>query len=791
MKISELWLREWVNPAVSTQALAARLTMTGLEVEGIYPVAGHFEQVVVAEVVHTSPHPSADKLTLCKVDAGDMTCGVVCGASNVRTGLKVAFARLGACLPGGLTIKEVTLRGELSQGMLCSASELGLEEHSQGILELPDDAPVGSDLCDYMGLKDEVLDLNITPNRGDCFSVLGIAREVSASNQVSLTPPVFEMVTPKTDLARRVILHAPEACPRYVGRVIHAINPAAKTPLWMQERLRRSGVRLIHPVVDVTHYVMLELGQPMHAFDLAAVQGDIQVRFAHEQEELTVLDGQTLQLSKDVLVIADDHKPLAMAGIMGTENSAVSENTVDVFLESAFFNPLTISGVARRYGLNSDASQRFERGVDPQLQDQALERATELLIAIAGGEAGPRTSAVESEYLPSDTSIVFNPKQVEQLCGVEIPVLEIESILQRLNMRVSRDKSIWQVQVPSYRFDVFKGVDLVEEIIRIYGYEKIVRQTMKTPVKAGKITSNERLTDQIGDFLMHRGYHETISYSFVDPALQEALYPDDTALTLLNPISQELSQMRVGLWPGLLASMIYNLHRQQTAVKLFETGVVFECRDGSLSESAHLAGLLTGEVGRLNWSESTRQFDFYDIKGDLQALCAALNTEAFSFAAFEHTALHPGQSAAVYQDEQQIGWIGALHPRILEALDLEQDVFVFELSLQAFLERKPSRYEEVSKFPQIRRDLSFLIKKAISSDQVIHTIKQAVSTNWLKSVDVFDVYMGDGIPRGQKSLGVALILQDNSRTLKDSEINVLIDAIIKQLQDDFDITLRD
>lgn len=472
MKISELWLREWVNPPLTTQQLAAQLTMAGLEVDSVNPVAGQFSHVVVAEVINTMPHPQADKLTICEINAGDgTTYTVVCGASNVRANLKVAFARLGAQLPDGLKIKEVKLRGQLSQGMLCSGRELGLEEHSEGILELADDAPVGTDLRQYMALDDQVLDIDLTPNRADCFSVLGIAREVAALNKLSLNKPHLIRNTPQTDASLVVHLHATEACPQYCGRIIQAINPDAMTPLWMQERLQRGGVRPLHPVVDVTNYVMLELGQPMHAFDLQAIEDEIHVRYAHDGETIKLLNGQTVTLADNVLVVADSGKPLAMAGIMGGEASSVQTNTTDIFLESAFFNPVSIAGVARQYGLTSDSSQRFERGVDPALQVLAMERATELLQAIVGGKAGPITMTNHPTQLPELHKVLFNPTKVKQLSGLDIPAIEMEQILCRLGMSVIQQQEGWHVEVPSHRFDIALEVDLVEEIIRLYGYE--------------------------------------------------------------------------------------------------------------------------------------------------------------------------------------------------------------------------------------------------------------------------------------------------------------------------------
>lgn len=789
MKVSELWLREWVNPSLTGAQLAAQLTMAGLEVEGLNPVAGAFDHVIVARVQHTTVHPDADKLTLCKVDTGSgVLLDVVCGAANVRPGLTVALALPGAHLPGDIFIKESMLRGQPSQGMLCSSTELGLEDSSEGIMELANDAPLGMDLRDYLSLNDHVLDIDLTPNRADCFSVLGVAREVAVLNQLPLSPLPSKVATPTMDEVLTIDLQAQEACPHYCGRVIRRINPHAVTPLWMQERLRRSGVRAIHPVVDVTNYVMLELGQPMHAFDMQAILGGMVVRYAHADETLVLLNDQTVTLDETVLVIASHEKPLAMAGVMGGVNSAVEAHTTDIFLESAFFNPLIIGGVARRYGLFSDSSQRFERGVDPTLQVRALERATELLEAIVGGQVGPVVVAKKPAYLPKHINLSFHPTQVQQLTGVAVPYDEMLSILTNLGMKVSREQEPWVVDVPAHRFDITLAVDLVEEIIRVHGYDKINALPVMTTMQAGTIHPSEQLINRIATFLSGRGYHEVINYSFVDPALQQAIYPEVETLSLLNPISSELSDMRVGLWPGLLASMLYNVHRQQTVIKFFETGVLFDVQG---EERQALAGLLVGEQGALNWSEPVRAFDFYDMKGDLHALFEGLGIQDVSFVADEHSALHPGQSARIMVGEVLLGWMGALHPRLVDALDLSGDIFLFEISLAPLGHKKAVRYCPISKYPQIRRDLSLLVDDVIPAAEILQAVREVVASTWLKAFDIFDVYMGESIPVGKKSLALALTLQDDHRTLVDAEINVIIDAIIKKLGDRFAIILRE
>ncbi|KTD44172.1 phenylalanine--tRNA ligase subunit beta [Legionella parisiensis] len=793
MKLSKLWLREWVNFSLTEQELASQLTMAGLEVDAVSPVAGEFTHVIVAEVLNTQPHPNADKLTLCEVNANsDKPLQIVCGASNVRPGLKVALAKIGARLPGGVNIKESKLRGELSQGMLCSVSELGMAEQSEGIMELESDAPVGMDLREYLTLDDHIFDIDLTPNRADCFSVLGIAREVAVLNKLPLAAKSIAEVTPSIDDVVTIELKNTEACPRYCGRVIRNINPKANTPLWMSERLRRSGIRALHPVVDVMNYVMLELGQPMHAFDLATIKGEIQVRFSNNQEQLKLLDSQELTLNEKVLVIADKEKPLAMAGIMGGEASSVQAHTEDVFLESAYFNPIVIAGVARKFGLFSDSSQRFERGVDPCLQIKALERATALILEIAGGKPGPVIEAEDKKDLPGTVSFSFDTDKVKKLTGLSISLQEMKSLLEGLGIVIGKERNNFlDVTIPSHRFDIHQDVDLVEEIIRLYGYDNLQAQPTYTFVRAGKACGNEEIATKLSHWFSNRGYHETISYSFVDPDLQNELYPHKEFMHLLNPISSELSQMRAGMWPGLIASMIYNVHRQQNAIKFFEIGVVFDVTNGQLIERSCVAGILMGEEGSANWSEPTRGFDFFDLKGDLQSLFTSLKLKQVEFTKAEHDALHPGQSAQIKINGVAAGWLGMLHPRLVDALDLQEDVLLFEINLAALMGYEAPRYKPISKYPQIRRDLSFLVNAEISVMQIESVVRSAIKENWLKSFDVFDVYTGESVPQGKKSLAVAMILQDESRTLVDAEINSLISAIINTLENKFSIILRE
>jgi len=562
--------------------------------------------------------------------------------------------------------------------------------------------------------------------------------------------------------------------------------------MWMQERLRRSGIRSIHPVVDVMNYVMVELGQPMHAFDLDTVAGAIDVRFGKESEQLKLLDGQEIQLTDKVLVIADANKPLAIAGVMGGIESSVQAHTTHILLESAFFNPVIIAGVARKFSLFSDSSQRFERGVDPQLQVKALEYATSLLLEIVGGQAGPLTEAQEVQNIPMPVEFAFDMRKVKRLTGLEIATDTLMAYLHGLGITMNKmDEHLLRVTIPTHRFDIQQDVDLVEEVVRLYGYDKLPVSPMKGPIRAGSVCPNEASAQEITKWLMTRGYNETISYSFVDPELQDAFYPETESMQLLNPISSELSQMRKGLWPGLIASMIHNVHRQQNVIRFFEFGVVFDVVSGQLTERAALAGLVSGENGLLHWGETSRSYDFFDVKGDLEALFTHLHLKNIQFISAEHAALHPGQAAKIYIDGHFAGWVGALHPRLLDDLDSKHDVFLFEINQNALMNTQPVRYQPISKYPQIRRDLSFIVDKEIEIGAIEHAVRDVIEENWLKSFDVFDVYTGTGIPDNQKSIAISLNLQDDNRTLVDAEINSLISAILKTLENKFSIILRE
>jgi phenylalanyl-tRNA synthetase beta chain len=791
MKVSEQWLREWVNPRIDSDELVEQLTMAGLEVDGIEPVAGEFKGVVVAEIQQAEQHPDADKLRVCQVSNGAEIFQVVCGAANARAGIKVALAEVGAVLPGSFKIKKAKLRGVESHGMLCGADEIGLGEKSEGIMELPADAPIGADIRCYLKLEDNVIDIDLTPNRGDCLSIAGLAREVGVLNKVDVTTLVINEVPAVHSECHEVIVEADTDCPRYVGRVIKGVDVTVQTPLWMVERLRRSGIRSVDPVVDVTNYVLLELGQPMHAFDKDKLQGPVRIRTASVGEKLTLLDEQEVALTVGTLLIADDSGPLAMAGVMGGAATGVSSQTKNIFLESAFFKPTTIAGKARSYGLHTDSSHRFERGVDFVLQRQAVERATALLLAITGGAAGPIIEVVCEEKLPQWHVVSLREARVKSLLALDIGAEEIVDILVRLGLGVKEVASgEWSVSVPSYRFDIAIEADLIEELARIYGYNRL-------PVCAPTATltpkpSNEAKVSlkNLRRVLLARSYNEAITYSFVDPKMQRHFDPSEQVIALANPISADMSVMRTSLWPGLAQALQYNQNRQQQRVRLFESGLTFKRGESGIEQDAKIGGIIAGGRAAENWLEKHESVDFYDVKGDVETLLAmGGSAQDFSFRSKTHHALHPGQSAAIFRSEEEIGYVGALHPVIEAALGLNGPVYLFEVALSSIEQGRTASFTELSKFPEVRRDLAILVASATELSAIIDVIK-ASAGEYLTDVCLFDLYDGQGVEPGQKSLALGLTWQHASRTLNDQEISVVIDCIINNLEKQFSAKLR-
>ncbi|MDX1805021.1 MAG: phenylalanine--tRNA ligase subunit beta [Alcanivorax sp.] len=796
MRFNEAWLREWVNPAIDTDTLVQQLTMAGLEVDAVEPAAAAFTGVVVGQVVRCEQHPDADKLSVCQVSNGSETAQVVCGAANVREGLKIPFAQVGAVLPGDFKIKKAKLRGVESFGMLCGASELGMEDLIDGLMELPDDAPVGTDIRDYLQLDDAVIEVDLTPNRADCLSLRGIAREVGVMNQSALTEQPIARVAPAIDDTLAITLADSAACPRYLGRVIKGVNVTAATPLWMVERLRRAGLRSIDPIVDVTNYVLLELGQPLHAFDLAKLNGGITVRQARAQEALTTLDDQALTLRDDTLVIADDSAALALAGVMGGKPSSVTDTTRDIFLECAFFAPLAIAGKARSYGLHTDSSHRFERGVDPQLQGDAIERATALILEIAGGQPGPVSEALDENQLPGQAELNLHADRIENLLGLRLPAEQVEDILSRLGMEITTQESgeEWTVLAPSWRFDMAIEADLIEELARIYGYAKLPSRVPAGSPSGEPVAERTVAVRRLADALMERGYQEAITYTFVEPGLLAKVEPRVEPLPLLNPISTDLGVMRTTLLAGLLSTARHNLNRQADRLRLFETGLRFVPTDnaeaeGGLAQTPMIAGLLFGTAQPQHW-DGKRAVDFFDLKGDVEALLSLSEPAAFGFEAAEHPALHPGQTAALKRDGDVVGYLGRIHPRLAAELDLPKQIYLFELALAPLQQGILPSFQAVSDQPRMRRDLAFVVEQGVAAADMLDAVRAACDER-LTDVRIFDIYQGDTIGKNRKSLALGLTFQDRSRTLKDQEVNDLVDAVVSQLKQQFNATLRD
>ncbi|MDI1302859.1 MAG: phenylalanine--tRNA ligase subunit beta [bacterium] len=791
MQFSEKWLREWVNPALDTVAFGHQLTMAGLEVDAIEPVAAAFTHVLVGEVLEVVPHPDADKLRVTKVSIGRENLQIVCGAANVRVGLRVPVATVGAELPGGLTIKEARLRGVESFGMLCSEAELGLAATASGLMELPLDAPVGKSIRDYLQLDDSLIELGITPNRGDCLSLRGLAREAGVLSRLPVVAPKIVPVAATHQEVMKITLEAAAACPHYAGRLIRGLNAKAVSPLWLTEKLRRSGIRSISPVVDITNYVLLELGQPMHAFDVAHVSDGIVVRMACEGELLTLLDGQTITLRSDSLVIADAKKVLALAGIMGGQASAVSDATQDVFLESAFFAPLAVAGKARSYGLHTDSSHRFERGVDFVLQVEALDRATALIVDICGGEPGPVTIASEESLLPTRAPITLRTARIEGLLGIVLPDEEVVDILTRLGMQVRQEAAGWLVTPPTWRFDISIEVDLIEELARIHGYNNFPKTVPQAALRLTPLSETVTTEGRIKRLLVDLGYQEAITMSFVEPGLLAAFDPETKPLALANPISTDLSVMRTTLWAGLVKALQYNQNRQQGRVRLFETGLRFVPGKAGLIQERMLAGLACGNLLPELWSNSRKEVDFFDIKGNIESLFALLGaSDRVAFKAGNHPALHPGQTAEIVSEGHKLGWVGRLHPRLSDDLGLAGPVYLFEICLDALPEGCLPVLCELSRFPEVRRDIAVLADIQLPADALLAAVKTVAGPE-LRDCRLFDVYEGPGVAAGQRSLAIGMVWQHPQRTLQENEVQAYVDAVVALLKTRFGVSLRD
>ncbi|WP_160241597.1 phenylalanine--tRNA ligase subunit beta [Acinetobacter indicus] len=791
MKISENWLRTWVNPAIDSEKLSDQLTMLGLEVDDLSPAAKPFTGVVVGEVLTVEQHPDADRLRVTTVNIGSgEPLQIVCGAPNVRAGMKAPVATIGAVLPGDFKIKKGKLRGVESQGMLCGASEIDLEDKIDGLLELPVDAPVGVNIREYLDLDDNVIDISITPNRGDCFSIRGIAREIGVINQLPVTAPDIQEVAASISDEKKVVVST-EGCPRYLGRVIKNVNTKAATPEWMERALARSGIRQHSILVDITNYVLMELGQPLHAFDGAKVQGSVQVRQATAGEKLVLLNEQEVELQDDVMVIADDEKALAIAGIMGGLSSSVTDETTEIFLESAFFAPLHIAGRARRFGLHTDASQRYERGVDFELPLIAMHRASQLISELAGGEFGPITVAENAAVLPTRDAIELKQAQVDQLLGYSVDSDFITDALTRLGCEVTvKAQGQWSVVPPSHRYDMAIYQDLIEEVARIHGYDNIQISLPVIDTKLAKYQDQFEVA-QLRQTLVTLGYQEAISFSFADLKLEKQLNAAVNPLALANPISSDLAVMRSTLLSSLIPCVQYNINRQQSRVRFFELGLRFDYQNAAsihdLKQIPTLAMIAVGAKTAESWHGKPQAMDFFDLKGEVEELLAAGRVQV-EYVRSERSWLHPGQSAEILVNGQSIGYLGRLHPSLENELDLGT-TWVAELDQQAVLQTYVSNFTELSRFPSVRRDIALLISDKINVSEIQQLIEQT-GGELLHSTWLFDVYTGQGVEAGKRSLAFALLWQHPTRTLEDAEIKSGMDNILKVLENTYQATLR-
>jgi phenylalanyl-tRNA synthetase beta chain len=790
MRVNLDWLKEWVELDGNADGVAADLTKSGLEVEAIERLASAVSDVVVADVLTVERHPNADRLSVCTVDDGTGVQQVVCGAPNVAAGIKAPFARVGAKLPNGKTIGAAELRGVQSNGMLCSAKELELADDAGGLLLLDADAPKGAGITEYLRLDDAVLDINVTPNRGDCFSVSGIARELAARRQARFAQPNVKPVPAAIETSLSITLGAGASCPRFAGRVVRGLSRSARTPLWMRERLRRAGVRPIQPIVDVTNYVMIELGQPLHAYDLAKLDGRIEARLARAAEKLTLLDGREVELATDMLVIADAGGPVGLAGVMGGKSTAVQDTTDAVFLESAFFAPAAIAGRSRRLGLHTDASLRFERGVDPAGQVRALERATQLLLAICGGQAGPVVHAERAADLPGRPAVALRRERLRAVLGVDVPDARVTEILERLEMTVTPAADGWRVAAPSFRFDIAIEEDLIEEVGRMVGYDAIPAIPGQATERLGTASEHSVDADGIADRLASRGYAEAITYTFVDPALDALVNPGKAGVELANAIASDMAVLRRSLWPGLIGAARLNVSHQRQRLRMFEIGPQFAAAEQGVTQSTVVAGLALGTRAPEHWDAAGPEVDYYDVKGDVEAVLRLSGAASeFRFVAGTHPALSPGRTARILRGESPVGWLGALHPELAKRVDKKRTAVVFALQIEALGPAAVPAFERYSKFPSIRRDLAIVVDAGVTADALTKTVRLAAG-NLLQSVLVFDVYRGEGVDSRRKSVGLGLILQDASRTLTDEDADQKVRSVMQKLESEFGATIR-
>jgi phenylalanyl-tRNA synthetase beta chain len=796
VKVTYSWLKEYGVLAAPAE-LAKQLTLAGLEVESVAPVAPPFSGVVVGEVRESGRHPDAEKLSLCQVTTdGTNRLQIICGANNVRAGLKVAVATVGALLPNGVAIKRAKLRGLDSNGMLRSARELGLGDEHDGIMELAPSLTLNEDLRVALDLDDVLLEVNATPNRGDCMSVFGIARDHAAAQGRKYLTYNVAPVAPRGTAVFPVTLDAPAACPIFASRVIRGVKAGEQSPAWLRERLRRVGISSISAVVDVTNYVMMDLGQPMHAYDLALLGEGIRVRAAQPKESITLLDDKEHVLDPDCLVIADSRGAIGLAGIMGGRRTAISDSTSDILLEAAHFAPDAIAGRARRLGLFTDAAQRFERGVDPSLPSLAIERATALLLEIVGGEPGPvQVTRAAVDGAGKEGWVPLRRARLARLLGTAVPDDEVRSVLAAISDRVEATADGWRVHKPPHRFDIRIEEDLIEEVARLRGFDSIPEAHAIAPQVAGESTESRVTSDRLLTAMADRGYHEVITYSFVDPNLQQQLFPDSPSFRLSNPISADLSAMRVSLWIGLVQACRENLRRQQTRVRLFEIGKKFciqgTAQNAELKEIETLAGIATGARSPEQWGSPREALDFYDVKADvINALALTSDVSSVRFEADTLSCLRPGRTARIYRGATAVGWLGELHPQVTKAINLSTTAFLFELEIKSAFSSKPLEYNKISKFPSVRRDLSIVVDENLPLAVLQENVTVSAS-GLLSELRVFDVYRGPGVESGRKSIALGLILQDSSRTLTDVDADAVVTAVVTRLRDELSATIRD
>ncbi|VAW45107.1 Phenylalanyl-tRNA synthetase beta chain [hydrothermal vent metagenome] len=790
MKFSENWLKEWVNYDFSTKEVMEQLTMLGLEVDGVEPAAGEFSGVVVAEIMSCEKHPDADKLKVCEVNAGDETLQIVCGAPNARVGLKTALSKIGAVLPGNFKIKKSNLRGVDSQGMLCSEVELGVSQESDGIIELDANAPVGVDVREYLQVDDQIIEIDLTPNRADCFCIRGIAREVATLNHMSIDPPTIVAAKTTLDDTIQVTLEAPQQCPIYASRVIKGIDSLRPTPLWMKEKLRRSGIKSIHPVVDVTNYVMLELGQPMHAFDAANIDGGIVVRMAKDGEEITLLDQSEAKLTAEFLVIADQSKTLAVAGVIGGLDSGVSNQTQDIVLESAYFDPATIMGKSRKLAVHTESGLRFERGVDWDLQTTALERATALITEICGGQVAPIYIEQVEQHIPKQQNIQLSVTRLHQVLGFEVATEQVTQIFKDLGFNCSFSDAVWSVTSPSWRFDLAIAEDLIEEVVRVVGYDQMPSHRLLSTDAINVIPEELKQLRMLKQQLADLSYQEVINYSFVGEKQLADLGLDADAFGLANPLNKDMAVMRTHLLPGVMANIKANLARQAQDLALFEMGKVFSKTTEIIQQDVLLLAK-TGQQAPEQWSVNNQKVDFFTLKGDVETMLSGSGL-AIEFSPSSQAYLHPGRQAEVKLGSETVGYLGQVHPSICQKMKIKQEVYVAEFVVDAIQSVQLPAWQSVSKFPQVRRDLSIIIADSISWSEVESVVQMSLGDDQtlLDKLCLFDVYKGDNIEKGYKSLAMAMIYQEKNRTLEDKEVDKLVSKAVSFLAEQLKAEIR-